>query len=363
MKPLVALLAVALLAGTATQALATGHNIPPISVFTNAASYEDGDTIIISGAIKDMDPDFLCGVTIQITDPNNSIVRVAQASPVASGEYQFSFPAGGPKWNADGEYAINIRCGADTTSTTFSYVTAKQVCEAGFELMGNECVEILPTCEAGFELIGRECVEIPPPVTCGEGTELVDGQCQIIRPPPPEPIICEEGYELVDGQCQIIRPPPPEPIVCGEGTELVDGQCQVVTTPPPQGGGCLIATAAYGTEMAPQVQYLREIRDNTLLSTSAGSSFMGAFNDLYYMVSPQIADLERQNPAFRELVRIAITPMLSSLTLMSLAEESSEASVLGVGMLVIALNVGMYIGAPALLGFKAYGKVRAMRHR
>ena len=110
-----------------------------------------------------------------------------------------------------------------------------------------------------------------------------------------------------------------------------------------------------------QVQYLREIRDNTLLSTTAGSSFKGAFNDLYYAVSPQIADMERQNPAFRELVRVAITPMLASLSLMSLAEDGSEASVLGVGMLVIALNAGMYVGIPALLGFKAYGKVRAMR--
>ena len=359
MRSLVALLAITILAGTAAQALADNHNIAPITVETNASSYEDGDVITISGIIKDVDPDFLCGVTIQVWDPNNNLIRVAQVSPVAGGEYEYSFPAGGPNWKVSGEYTVSIRCNTDVMSTNVSYTVPEPVtCEEGYEMMDGECVEIPVTCEEGYEMIDGECVEMPPSVVCGEGTELVDGQCQIIRPPPPpppEPVTCEEGYEMIDGECVEIPPS----MVCGEGTELVDGQCQVVASP--QGGGCLIATAAYGTEMAPQVQYLREIRDNTLLSTTAGSSFMGAFNDLYYAVSPQIADMERENPAFRELVRVAITPMLASLSLMSLAEDGSEASVLGIGMLVIALNAGMYVGMPALLGFKAYGKVRAMR--
>ena len=341
MRALAVLLAIAILAGTAAQVSADRHNIAPITVETNAASYEDGDVITVSGIIKDVDPDFLCGVTIQVWGPNNNLIRVAQVSPVAGGEYEFSFPAGGPNWKVSGEYTISIRCNTDVVSTAVSYTVPEPV-----------------TCEAGYEMVDGQCVEIPPAAVCGEGTEMVDGQCQIIRPPPPpppKPVTCEEGYEMVDGECVEI----PSAVVCGEGTELVDGQCQVISTP--QGGGCLIATAAYGTELAPQVQYLREIRDNTLLSTSAGSSFMGAFNDLYYAVSPQIADMERQSPVFREMVRVAITPMLASLSLMSLAEEGSEASVLGIGMLVIALNAGMYVGMPALLGFKAYGKVRAMR--
>ncbi|MDA1125249.1 MAG: peptidylprolyl isomerase, partial [Crenarchaeota archaeon] len=38
-----------------------------------------------------------------------------------------------------------------------------------------------------------------------------------------------------------------------------------------EGGGCLIATATYGSELAPQVQFLREIRDNTVLQTQSGT--------------------------------------------------------------------------------------------
>jgi len=141
---------------------------------------------------------------------------------------------------------------------------------------------------------------------------------------------------------------------CGEGTDLVDGMCVIVDNP--NGGGCLIATATYGSEMAPQVQFLREIRDNQLMSTNSGSSFMTGFNQLYYLFSPTIADMERENPAFKETVKIAITPLLSSLSIMSHAESESE--ILGYGIGVLLLNLGMYVAAPAMLIYKARKYVR-----
>ena len=113
-----------------------------------------------------------------------------------------------------------------------------------------------------------------------------------------------------------------------------------------EGGGCLIATATYGSEMAPQVQMLREIRDNQLMNTESGSAFMGAFNNVYYSFSPIIADMERENPMFKEVVKAGLTPMLSTLAIMDSAESESE--VLGLGLSVIALNLGMYLGVPAI---------------
>ena len=113
------------------------------------------------------------------------------------------------------------------------------------------------------------------------------------------------------------------------------------------GGGCLIATAAYGSEMAPQVQLLREIRDNQLMNTESGSAFMSGFNELYYSFSPTIADMERENPMFKEAVKLGLTPMLSSLAIMQNAETESE--VLGLGLSVIALNLGMYLGVPVIV--------------
>ena len=114
-----------------------------------------------------------------------------------------------------------------------------------------------------------------------------------------------------------------------------------------EGGGCLIATATYGSEMAIEVQQLRELRDNQLLNTESGTAFMGTFNDIYYSFSPIIADYERENPYFKEAVKLAITPMISSLSLMENANSESE--VLGLGLSVIALNLGMYLGVPAIV--------------
>lgn len=113
-------------------------------------------------------------------------------------------------------------------------------------------------------------------------------------------------------------------------------------------GGCLIATAAYGSELAPQVQFLREIRDSTLLSTASGASFMTGFNHVYYSFSPAIADLERENPLFRDAVRAAITPAMYTLNVMTLADPGSDASVLAFGILSIGMIGGMYVAGPYL---------------
>ncbi len=136
---------------------------------------------------------------------------------------------------------------------------------------------------------------------------------------------------------------------CGEGTDLVGDTCVMIETV--NGGGCLIATAAYGSELAPQVQFLREIRDNQLMNTDSGISFMTGFNQVYYSFSPIIADMERENPVFREAVKIGITPLLSSLSILSFAESESE--ILGYGIGIILMNIGMYFAVPAIIIFKA----------
>jgi len=115
------------------------------------------------------------------------------------------------------------------------------------------------------------------------------------------------------------------------------------------GGGCLIATATFGSELAPQVQMLREIRDNSLLQTESGSAFMESFNQFYYSFSPTIADLERENPVFKEAVKVTITPLVASLSLLNYVDLDSEESVLGYGIGIILMNVGMYFVAPIIV--------------
>ena len=146
----------------------------------------------------------------------------------------------------------------------------------------------------------------------------------------------------------------------GKGEHVIDitaGKYLGVELEKSNGGGCLIATATFGSELAPQVQYLRELRDNTILQTESGTSFMTGFNHFYYSFSPAVADYERENPTFKEAVKLMLTPLLTSLTLLQYADIDSESEMLGYGIGIILLNIGMYFAVPAVLIMKITKRV------
>lgn len=116
----------------------------------------------------------------------------------------------------------------------------------------------------------------------------------------------------------------------------------------PEGGGCLIATAAFGSELSSPIQQLRELRDETLMQTDAGYSFVTGFNTIYYTFSPGIADYERENPLFRDLVRLSITPMIHTLSILTLVDMNSDIEVVVYGVSVILLTLLIYVGPPVL---------------
>ncbi len=116
-----------------------------------------------------------------------------------------------------------------------------------------------------------------------------------------------------------------------------------------KGGGCLIATATFGSELAPQVQQLRELRDNTILTTQSGTVFMTGFNQLYYSFSPTIADFEREQPIFKEAIKVTLTPMLTTLSILNYVDIDSEQEMLGYGIGIILMNIGMYFVGPAMI--------------
>ena len=144
-------------------------------------------------------------------------------------------------------------------------------------------------------------------------------------------------------------PPPPPP----------QEQSDAAPTDP-EGGGCLIATAAFGSELEPQIQSMRELRDGTVMSTSSGAAFMSGFNAVYYSFSPAVADLEREHPAFRDAVRAFITPMISSLSILGAAEAGSDLDVIAYGSAVILLNAGLYVAAPSAAVIVTVRRLRRM---
>jgi hypothetical protein len=72
------------------------------------------------------------------------------------------------------------------------------------------------------------------------------------------------------------------------------------------GGGCFIATAAYGSEMEPDVALLRRFRDEVLLESSAGQKFV----ELYYEYSPPVADVIRESETLKAVARTALKPLV-----------------------------------------------------
>lgn len=121
------------------------------------------------------------------------------------------------------------------------------------------------------------------------------------------------------------------------------------STPPKS--GCLIATAAFGSELAPQVQFLRDFRDNRILQTSSGANFMAAFNSWYYSFSPSVAEYERGQPWLQQTVRIAIYPLLGILQLSETTYSAvpGEYGSLSAGMVASSLIGAAYVTPFALL--------------
>jgi len=288
---------------------AQDSSVPPLSVETELALYSPDSTVVISGLVKTLNENYDQPVLIRIVDPSNSIVTIQQVTVNSDGSYSISLVAGGT-WKTAGEYTIFVNYGA-------------QKAEGSFEFTGGEGYTPPPPPPP-------DTTPPPPPDTT--------------PPPPPK---CGPDEELVNGICMDKEPDEPS---CGPGTVLQNGQCVPEQTG--GGGGCLIATAAFGSELAPQVQMLRELRDNTVLSTTSGTAFMTGFNQFYYSFSPTIADWERENPIFQDAVKITITPLLTSLSILNYVDIDSEEEMLGYGISLILLNLGMYFVAPAIVILK-----------
>lgn len=93
---------------------------------------------------------------------------------------------------------------------------------------------------------------------------------------------------------------------CGEASEFVTLD---VTTPQrvyASVDACFVATAAHGAAYAEEVATLRRFRDEVLLPTDAGLTAV----ELYYYLSPDLADAIRRRPALRAATRWALKPLV-----------------------------------------------------
>jgi len=124
-----------------------------------------------------------------------------------------------------------------------------------------------------------------------------------------------------------------------------------VTSGAPSFGRCIIATATYGSELSPEVQFLRGFRDNRVLSTSGGREFMKVFNAWYYSFSPQVASWIAGNPSAREPFKMLLMPLLGILHLSEISYSTvafaPEIAVILAGIVASSL-IGVVYLSPIL---------------
>jgi len=107
--------------------------------------------------------------------------------------------------------------------------------------------------------------------------------------------------------------------------------------------GCLIATATYGSELSPEVQFLREFRDRDVLNTFAGSQFMTVFNQFYYSFSPSAAQSIAENEILKAMTKLLLYPLIGILHLAAMTYDAFQFS-FEVGIVAAGLVASSLIG-------------------
>ena len=123
------------------------------------------------------------------------------------------------------------------------------------------------------------------------------------------------------------------------------------TSPFPSTGlRCLIATATYGSDLSPEVQLLRNFRDNAVEKSKAGSSFLIVFNAWYYSFSPYVANYIATHWVARVGMRFVLYPLIAFVYAASKVYKGlqvfPELAILASGLVVSCLIGGFYIGLP-----------------
>jgi hypothetical protein len=108
-------------------------------------------------------------------------------------------------------------------------------------------------------------------------------------------------------------------------------------------GGCFIATAAYGTPMAEEIQILREFRDEYLLPDPAGKALV----DFYYQVSPPVAEFISEHPTLKPVVRAWLSPAVAMSTIALNATQVEKIAVIG---LLASIGVALAVWTIRRLG-------------
>jgi peptide/nickel transport system substrate-binding protein len=125
------------------------------------------------------------------------------------------------------------------------------------------------------------------------------------------------------------------------------------STATPAKTACLVAATTYRSELSPTIQLLRNFRDNSLVRTKTGSSFLIVFNAWYYSFSPSIANYVAAHELARTAMKSILYPIIADFYLTSKIYNSlssyPEAATIIAGLAASSVIGALYVGLPLWL--------------
>jgi outer membrane protein assembly factor BamB len=145
----------------------------------------------------------------------------------------------------------------------------------------------------------------------------------------------EEGYRFIDWTGTVYTIPDVE-----DATTTITMEDNYSITAnfeeEPSGGACFIATAAYGTPMAEEIEILREFRDEYMLTNPLGQALV----DSYYKVSPPIAEFITEHPSLKPIVKAGLLPAVAMSTIVVNTTPTEKMAMVG---LVVVVSVALAV--------------------
>jgi len=273
--------------------------------------------------------------TIEVQDKSGAVLASRQVSPNKP-EVELLYPNGGEVWQKGQNYTIQWRA-SDKDGDALTYSLAISTDGGGAWLPVGTGIT-----EDKYEL---------------STAMLDDGENCLLRVRATDGV--NTAQDVSDAKFSIVP--------AQEVTTQVTSETSAATSTQPPGPKCLVATATYGSELSPEVQFLRNFRDNSILKTKTGSSFMLAFNAWYYSFSPTVAQSIAEHPGLRTATKFTLYPLMGILRIgaeaFHLFPANLEASAILSGLLVSSLIGAVYFGPPLAPALACSSKGRRAARR
>jgi len=281
-----------------------------VTALTDKNSYTPGETVVINGTLSSSQgsPVVAGSISIQVVSPLGDSIHVDLVYTDSEGQYNDEFLL--VQDSPDGSYTVYVtasKSGYEDAIASITFYIGESTSESDFVITVSPSSQTFsPGDTIVFDLAISSVGGFSHTVVL-DIDDLPAGSTATFDPPsivPPTSSILQiqTSSDTPAGTYALT--------IIGTGGGKTHSISSTISSAE---NGCLIATATYGSELSPEVSFLRGFRDNIVASTYAGSMFMRTFNVFYYSFSPVIANLISENPFLKNIVKHSLYPLIASL--------------------------------------------------